>query len=83
MHTKSSVQRFETKHNVVTDYPNLGLHSSAAHGNAGGVRYALQHGQPVNSVLNGLLPIHAAASSGNADIVAMLIDHGADVNAPR
>ncbi|KAL8287074.1 hypothetical protein RQP46_004080 [Phenoliferia psychrophenolica] len=41
------------------------------------------HGQPVNSVLNGVLPLHAAASSGNDEVVKMLIEHGADVNAPR
>lgn len=35
MPTKSSVQRFEAKHNVTTDYPNLGLHSAAANGNIG------------------------------------------------
>jgi ankyrin repeat protein len=41
------------------------------------------HGQPVNSVLNGVLPIHIAASSGNEQVVQMLIDAGADVNAAR
>lgn len=41
------------------------------------------HGQPVNSVLNGVLPIHIAASSGNDLVVQMLIDAGADVNAAR
>jgi ankyrin repeat protein len=50
---------------------------------AGLVQYALTHGQPVNSVLNGVLPLHAAASSGNETIVRMLIEQGADVNAPR
>jgi len=50
---------------------------------AGLVKYALQNGQPVNSVLNGVLPLHAAASSGNETIVRMLIEHGADVNSPR
>ncbi|ORY89103.1 hypothetical protein BCR35DRAFT_255732, partial [Leucosporidium creatinivorum] len=47
------------------------------------VKYALQNGQPVNSVLSGVLPLHAAASSGNETIVRLLIDHGADVNSPR
>lgn len=47
------------------------------------VKYALMHGQPVNSVLNGVLPIHIAASSGNEHVVQMLIDAGADVNAAR
>lgn len=41
------------------------------------------HGQPVNSVLNGVLPIHIAASSGNEMVVQMLIEAGADVNAAR
>jgi ankyrin repeat protein len=50
---------------------------------AGLVKYALIHGQPVNSVLNGVLPLHAAASSGNETVVRMLIEHGADVNSPR
>ncbi|GAA5954658.1 hypothetical protein JCM21900_006094 [Sporobolomyces salmonicolor] len=50
---------------------------------AGLVQYALSHGQPVNSVLNGVLPLHAAASSGNETVVRMLIEAGADVNAPR
>lgn len=44
---------------------------------------ALTHGQPVNSILHGLLPIHAACSGGNEQVVRMLIDRGADVNAPR
>ena len=47
------------------------------------VQYALSHGQPVNSVLNGVLPLHAAASSGNETVVRMLIEAGADVNSPR
>lgn len=47
------------------------------------VKYALMNGQPVNSVVNGVLPIHAAASSGNEAVVRMLIEAGADVNSPR
>lgn len=50
---------------------------------AGLVKYALMHGQPVNSVLNGVLPIHVAASSGNELVMQMLIEAGADVNAAR
>lgn len=46
-------------------------------------KYALTNGQPVNSVLNGVLPLHAACSGGNELIVRLLIEHGADVNAPR
>ncbi|KIM22969.1 hypothetical protein M408DRAFT_34547, partial [Serendipita vermifera MAFF 305830] len=45
--------------------------------------YAITHGQPINAVLGGLLPLHAAASGGSVDVVQLLIDHGADVNAPR
>ena len=63
--------------------PNLELHSAAASGNVGLVHYALTHGQPVNSVLHGVLPLHAACSGGNVSVVRMLIERGADVNAPR
>lgn len=63
--------------------PNLELHSAAASGNVGLVHYALTHGQPVNSVLHGVLPLHAACSGGNLSVVRMLIEQGADVNAPR
>lgn len=63
--------------------PNLELHSAAASGNIGLVHYALTHGQPVNSVLHGVLPLHAACSGGSVDVVKMLIERGANVNAPR
>ncbi|WRT67747.1 uncharacterized protein IL334_004719 [Kwoniella shivajii] len=63
--------------------PNLELHSAAASGNVGLVHYALTHGQPVNSVLHGVLPLHAACSGGSVSVVRMLIENGADVNAPR
>jgi len=63
--------------------PSLGLHAAAATGDIGLVRYALDHGQPVNSVLDGVLPLHAACAGGNVQVVEYLIDHGADVNAPR
>ncbi|KAM0754075.1 hypothetical protein T439DRAFT_285116, partial [Meredithblackwellia eburnea MCA 4105] len=58
-------------------------HSSYINLIAGLVTYALRNGQPVNSVLNGVLPLHAAASSGNEAIVKLLIEYGADVNSPR
>jgi hypothetical protein len=67
----------------LTLVPNLELHSAAACGNIGLVHYALTHGQPVNSVLHGVLPLHAACSGGNVDVVKMLIERGANVNAPR
>lgn len=63
--------------------PNLELHSAAASGNLGLVHYALTHGQPVNSVLHGVLPLHAACSGGSVEVVKMLIERGANVNAPR
>lgn len=47
------------------------------------MHYALTHGQPVNSLLHGCLPIHAASSGGSVGVVRMLLDRGADVNAPR
>ncbi|KAG6820825.1 hypothetical protein H0H93_011119 [Arthromyces matolae] len=63
--------------------PRLGLHSAASTGNVGLVEYALEHGQPINSVLDGVLPLHAACAGGNVQVVKLLIEHGADVNAPR
>ncbi|KAH7923398.1 hypothetical protein BV22DRAFT_971274, partial [Leucogyrophana mollusca] len=63
--------------------PHLGLHSAAASGDIGLVKYALTHGQPVNSVLDGVLPLHAACTGGRDLVVRLLIEHGADVNAPR
>lgn len=63
--------------------PRLDLHFAAASGNLGLVEYALSHGQPINSVLNGVLPLHAACAGGSEVVVKYLIDEGADVNAPR
>ncbi|KAF9222600.1 hypothetical protein BS17DRAFT_735416 [Gyrodon lividus] len=75
--------RVEVKYNVTTDFPHLGLHSASASGDIGLVQYALSHGQPVNSVLDGVLPLHAACAGGNDLVVNFLIGYGADVNAPR
>ncbi|KAL1723799.1 ankyrin repeat-containing domain protein, partial [Schizophyllum commune] len=62
---------------------SFGLHAAAATGNMGLVEYALARGQPVNSVLDGVLPLHAACAGGSEPVVKLLIDHGADVNGPR
>ncbi|KAG1870471.1 hypothetical protein C8R48DRAFT_698760 [Suillus tomentosus] len=75
--------RAEAKFNVATEFPHLGLHSAAASGDIGLVQFALNHGQPVNSVLDGVLPLHAACAGGNDLVVNLLIQHGADVNASR
>ncbi|KAF9115959.1 hypothetical protein BGX27_005651 [Mortierella sp. AM989] len=65
-------------------FQNLGLHSGAASGNLGLVKFALDNGQPIDSVINGVLPIHAACcSNANVPVVLFLIEHGADVNAQR
>ncbi|KAJ3988807.1 hypothetical protein F5890DRAFT_1389017, partial [Lentinula detonsa] len=75
--------RVEAKYNVVTEFPNYDLHSAAASGNQGLAEYALNRGQPVNSVLDGVLPLHAACAGGHEQVVKLLLDHGADVNAAR
>ncbi|KAI9292305.1 hypothetical protein K502DRAFT_280789, partial [Neoconidiobolus thromboides FSU 785] len=59
------------------------LHSAAASGNIGLVKFALDNGQPIDSVLNGLLPIHIAACHGQLHIVKYLIEKGCDVNGRR
>ncbi|KAH9949017.1 hypothetical protein B0H21DRAFT_731219 [Amylocystis lapponica] len=79
----SKTQRTEAKYNVTLEFPHLGLHSAAATGNVGLVKYAIDHGQPINSVLDGVLPLHAACSGGSDLVVRLLIEKGADVNAPR
>ncbi|KAI0644521.1 hypothetical protein C8Q79DRAFT_927649 [Trametes meyenii] len=83
MPVSSRTQRAEAKYNVTLDFPHLGLHSAASSGNLGLVTYALDHGQPVNSVVDGVLPLHVASSGGNDMIVRLLVERGADVNAPR
>jgi hypothetical protein len=80
--------KVEAKFNVVTEctyifilpdlclplpVPNFDLHSAAAAGNIGLVEYALSRGQPVNSVLDGVLPLHAACAGGNEPVVQLLI----------
>ncbi|KIM76535.1 hypothetical protein PILCRDRAFT_28986, partial [Piloderma croceum F 1598] len=46
-------------------------------------KYALSHGQPINSVLDGVSPLHSASSGGSDLVVKLLIEEGADVNASR
>ncbi|KAG1846422.1 ankyrin repeat-containing domain protein, partial [Suillus subalutaceus] len=46
-------------------------------------QFALNHGQPVNSVLDGVLPLHAACAGDNDLVVNLLIKNRADVNASR
>ncbi|KAN0106994.1 hypothetical protein V8E52_010596 [Russula decolorans] len=83
MPPSSRHHKAEAKFNVATEFPHLGLHAAAATGNIGLAKYAISHGQPVNSVIDGVLPLHAACSGGSDMVVRLLIDNGADVNAPR
>jgi ankyrin repeat protein len=68
---------------LLSKVPHLGLHAAAVTGNIGLAKYAISHGQPINSVIDGVLPLHAACSGGSDMVVRLLIDNGADVNAPR
>ena len=54
----------------------------AASGNLGLVTYALDQGQPVNSVLDGVLSLHVACLGGHHLVVGLLIECSADVNEP-
>lgn len=83
---RSTSSKAEAKYNVTTEFDSHGLHAAAATGNVGLVEYALSRGQPVNSVLDGVLPLHAACAGGTPlhnVVVKKLIEVGADVNAPR
>lgn len=62
---------------------NFGLHSGAASGNLGLVKFALDNGQAIDSCVKGLLPIHAACAYGHVQVVKYLLERGADVNARR
>lgn len=63
---------------------SLGLHSAAMNGNVGLVKFALDHGASIDSVVNGYMPLQLACISENhIAVVQYLIDRGADVNAQR
>ncbi|KAG2118473.1 hypothetical protein DEU56DRAFT_837734 [Suillus clintonianus] len=80
VHSKN--HRAEAKFNVTTEFPHLGLHSAAVSGDIRLVQFAPNHGQPVNSVLDGILPLRAACAGGDDLVVNLLVKHGADVNSP-
>ncbi|KAG2188645.1 hypothetical protein INT44_001400 [Umbelopsis vinacea] len=62
----------------------LHLHSAAATGNIGLVKFALDHGAGIDSVVNGYMPLQMACiSDSNIAVVQYLIDRGADVNLQR
>ena len=59
--------------NVELDQSNLGL-----------VKFALDHGAPIDAVVNGYMPLQLACINENhIAVVQYLIDRGADVNAQR
>ncbi|KAI8375815.1 ankyrin repeat-containing domain protein [Blakeslea trispora] len=63
---------------------SLGLHSAAMNGNVGLVKFALDHGAPIDAVVNGYMPLQLACINENhIAVVQYLIDRGADVNAQR
>lgn len=48
------------------------------------VKFALDHGAPIDSVVNGFMPLQLACiSDNNIAVVQYLIDRGAEVNAQR
>jgi hypothetical protein len=51
--------------------PYLDLYSAATNWNVGLVKYVLSHGKPIDSVLDGVLPLRAASSGWN-DLVVKL-----------
>ncbi|KAI9492382.1 hypothetical protein BDB00DRAFT_828783 [Zychaea mexicana] len=62
----------------------LGLHWAATTGNVGLVKFALDHGAPIDAVVNGFMPLQLACiSDNNIAVVQYLIDRGAEVNAQR
>ncbi|KAI7898996.1 uncharacterized protein BX663DRAFT_522792 [Cokeromyces recurvatus] len=74
---------YEGKREKNKDY-SLGLHGAALNGNVGLVKFALDHGAPIDSVINGYMPLQLACINENhIAVVQYLIDRGADVNAQR
>ncbi|GAA5815952.1 hypothetical protein MFLAVUS_009471 [Mucor flavus] len=74
---------YENKKDKTKDY-SLGLHGAAMNGNVGLVKFALDHGAPIDSVVNGYMPLQLACINENhIAVVQYLIDRGADVNAQR
>ncbi|CAO3600651.1 unnamed protein product [Absidia cylindrospora] len=72
---------YDSKKDKTKDY-HLQLHMAATNGNVGLVKFALDHGAPINSVVNGFLPLQLACiSDNNIAVVQYLIDRGAQVNA--
>ncbi|KAG0177844.1 hypothetical protein DFQ29_004269 [Apophysomyces sp. BC1021] len=71
----------EQKKDKSKDYL-LGLHWASTTGNVGLVKFALDHGAPIDSVVNGFMPLQLACiSDNNIAVVQYLIDRGAEVNA--
>ncbi|KAG2237903.1 hypothetical protein INT48_002208 [Thamnidium elegans] len=59
----------------------LGLHWASITGNVGLVKFALDHGVPIDSVVNGFVPLQVACiNDNNIAVVQYLIDRGASVN---
>ncbi|OAD07377.1 hypothetical protein MUCCIDRAFT_134929, partial [Mucor lusitanicus CBS 277.49] len=74
---------YDGKKDKTKDY-SLGLHGAAMNGNVGLVKFALDHGAPIDSVVNGYMPLQLACINENhIAVVQYLIDRGADVNAQR
>ncbi|CAO3676292.1 unnamed protein product [Rhizopus stolonifer] len=74
---------YEGKKDKTKDY-SLGLHSACMNGNVGLVKFALDHGAVIDSVVNGYMPLQLACISDNhIAVVQYLIDRGADVNAQK
>ncbi|KAG2212822.1 hypothetical protein INT46_008483 [Mucor plumbeus] len=74
---------YEGKKDKTKDY-SLGLHGAAMNGNVGLVKFALDHGAHIDSVVNGYMPLQLACINENhIAVVQYLIDRGADVNAQR